>query len=1019
MNTHLSHPTTLEDFSAKIKHEFCIGSAIAPSLYRANVKICSDLEYSIDREPSTPIHDALNWHYSRFGHQAKQSFFAALLLNESGDCWQAKLSQPRQDTKGKIIKYETPIGHGARLYLPSIPKDIRQRISQRYNVDIPAQGSFWSWLAQHPEIPRIWTEGGKKALALLSQGYVGLALLGVNGGYRKVAGLPALIPDTLQFTGEGTTHLLAFDADEKVKTIYRVNAALSRFGKLLKNAHGDVSVVHWKPSSGKGIDDVIVQSGEPTLHSLIGQALSLEDWQRWQWLEYRLAHSATVQTNTVDLSSLDTERFPKRGIIAIAAAKGTGKTKLQGKLLEDEIGGLALSHRITLCRNLCERMGLDYRGDIQSKKSRNQVGIIDDGVYRIGVGSCVDALLSIQPEWFINRDLFIDEVVQVVRHLLTSSTCAKDGKRPALLARFHEFVRVARRVIVADADLNSATLDYLQTLRADSSPVFLIRNDYQPEGYPVLFLEAPDKTEITARILQDAESLESGQVLLIATDSKRSSKMLHQLLIQQNPHHRILLINSETSSGLNERQFIQTPDTTLEEGTYNIVIVSPSMATGVSIEVQNIVQKVYGVFSGVSSTDADMAQALGRVRQPVERIVWCNRVGSNYSKVSRSTHAPTLKNQLKQSTAATVSLVRSSLREDDLVHIENYDWENDPHLNLFVKIEAERNRAMTALRDALRIRLIHEGNSVTIHQSAQNKSIKELLKNARDTLKTLEAEAIANAQDLSLEQRLTLETKEVLSQDERHQLQKAQIRDFYALNTVTVENVLFDANKRRQREITGLENLLYPQQAIEKTAKSVFRQTEWGKGVIPWDIASLECQRWLREFLGLKQFLDPNKTWTKVDLEDCALQIRKRTNEVRLGLNFTVADHLSDVQIVHQLLSQMGIKITFQWSRSIPGLEGHKEKIYRLDMDHWDVLSKIIERRQQRRNECPEEHDLFPGSPPTLGNHLKEGGDPKMGETRAVLPDARSPVFVQNEKLHGDRETPLSQAPNNLKEDEE
>ncbi|NJM48828.1 MAG: hypothetical protein HC860_23860 [Alkalinema sp. RU_4_3] len=41
----------------------------------------------------------------------------------------------------------------------------------------------------------------------------------------------------------------------------------------------------------------------------------------------------------------------------------------------------------------------------------------------------------------------IDEVVQVLRHLLTSSTCRKDGKLPALLTRLRQLVQIARRVI--------------------------------------------------------------------------------------------------------------------------------------------------------------------------------------------------------------------------------------------------------------------------------------------------------------------------------------------------------------------------------------------------------------------------------------------------------------------------------------------------------------------------------------------------------------------------------------------
>ena len=67
--------------------------------------------------------------------------------------WQAKLSQPRTDAKGKAQKYETPIGNGARAYLPPVPSVIRQAIGDRYGIHVPLEGDFWAWFEQHPEIP--------------------------------------------------------------------------------------------------------------------------------------------------------------------------------------------------------------------------------------------------------------------------------------------------------------------------------------------------------------------------------------------------------------------------------------------------------------------------------------------------------------------------------------------------------------------------------------------------------------------------------------------------------------------------------------------------------------------------------------------------------------------------------------------------------------------------------------------------------------------------------------------------
>ena len=114
-------------------HDFCTeftqGSGIAPALYAAAIKLAGDLESDSVGEISTPIYDALNWRYSRFGLRANQSLRAALLLNEDSTCWQAKLASPKLDPKtGKSRKYETPIGNGSRAFLPPVPPVIRQQI---------------------------------------------------------------------------------------------------------------------------------------------------------------------------------------------------------------------------------------------------------------------------------------------------------------------------------------------------------------------------------------------------------------------------------------------------------------------------------------------------------------------------------------------------------------------------------------------------------------------------------------------------------------------------------------------------------------------------------------------------------------------------------------------------------------------------------------------------------------------------------------------------------------------------
>jgi Domain of unknown function (DUF3854)/Origin of replication binding protein len=962
---------SIEQFEKQIEQEFCHGSGISKTLYQSAVEIRADLEFDHAGEPITPIHDALNWGFTRFGHQVKESLYAAFLMQHTGDPWQLKLSKPRQDKDkpGKLHKYETPIGNGSKLFLPSIPPEIRRKIGARYGVEVPLISSFWQWLKDNPSIPIHWTEGGKKSLSLLSEGYVAIALIGVNGGYRNVAGDRLLNPEIEPFCTTDRQHILVFDQDEKLKTQHRVNVAIFRFGSLLSQTGGSVAIASWDSWLGKGVDDFKVSQTVEALDQVLADTMPLTHWQHWQRLKSRLTWQPNISLKTADLSSLQLPALPLSGIIGIASAKGTGKTKFMSNLVNTEVGAIALSHRIALARNICTRLGLDYRGDITSA---NSVGAVENGLYRIGVGSCIDGLLAINPEKFIGRDLFLDEVVQIVRHLLSSSTCGQHGKRQALLSRFESLIRGARRVICADADLDNATLHYLRELRGESSAVFLIRNDYQSEGYPVRFIESGDRSAITAELLARVAALPHGKVLFITTDNKGVSEEIATLIQREYPSKRVLVINSKSSGGQFEREFINDPDSVLSRGDYDVVIASPSMSTGVSIESQGIVDRVVGIFTGASSTDADMAQALGRVRQPVERIVWCARTGRNFSKVSRSANPIEVKDHLKSLTSGIVGLARPNLRTDIANSAMGIDWQSEPHINMFCKIVGDQNRAMYDLRTALLVRLKHEGNQVCVESKKSNPAIKLLLHETRHQSKVLDAQSKATAEDYTALEVLALENKEGLSLEQQQAIAKFWLKEFYCLDKITVEDVLADNDGRRRAELRSLEELLYPDVAADRTVKNLEEQASWNKGICPWDLSQAELRCKLRERIGLKDFLNPEKQWLKADIKPYADRARELSKQIKVALHFTITAGMSDVQVIHQLLSQMGIKVCAKWQGTRGSESNPKHRVYRLDSSYWREAIAILQRRAERR----QHQDVEKGSPVLLID-IKDTGDPK------------------------------------------
>lgn len=984
-------PSSQEEWRTTIWTECVEGSAIAPDLFEATVEILEDLEVLAGFEVDSPLYSALNWRYVRFNRKARSPLSGAAFLNEDGSVWQVKLNQPRTLTNGKIVKYESPAKQGAKPFLPPISSTVRQAISERYQLEVPNKG-FWNWVVEHPEIPLVITEGAKKALCLLSLGYVAIALYGVDGGARAkdaqgIRCKPYLIPGLLPFFNKTRSVTLAFDQDSQMKTRSRVKRAIIRLAELIQKQGCSVRVAIWDGSIGKGVDDLIVKGGVTKWHESYQSATSLAEWLSYERLLAQLTYAPSRHLHASDLSLEDLSNLPREGIVAIQAAKGTGKTKAIGLLVQEEKQALVATHRICLGRNLCSRIGVHWRGDLDKVKGQ----FIHGSGYTLRVGFCVDSLLAINPEHFRGCVLVIDEVVQVMRHLLTSATCRKESKLPALLARLHQIIQVAQWVIVADADLNNATLAYLQELRGDGQPVYLVQNTFQPEGYPCEFILSPNASPAIAKLI---DQLLNGHRVFVSTDSKSQSKslvrQLYRLGISDN---EILLLNSETVGGEREQAFIANPDKFLAENPHiRVVIASPSLATGVSIEL-DFFDVVFGIFWGASLTAADMTQGLMRVRSKVTRVVWCAKTGGNFSKISRATEAEDIIHALKTQTDLNTVLIRSSLREDMLTAINTINWEHDPHLRLFAHIAAETNHSMWNLRSALLVRLRHEGHQVTVIDQESDPIIQAAMKEARDEIKRWEAEAIAAAPLLTAEERIVLEAKDSLTPGERLSLLKTTLADFYCVDEVTPELVLSDKAGRRRSWLLALEHQLYPETAQTKDIQALERQMKWYKGICPWDLSMATLRREARFRLGLDRYLDPNLTWTKYDNAPVAQRARECANQVKLILGMGNLNAIADSQIVHQLLSRMGLTVSFVWSRSVPGHEGEKLKVYFLDPTVWQDNMAILQRRAKRRQKA--EALLGGGSSSGFNTNETPKGDPEE-TTREQWLDENNLKDLQN-----------------------
>jgi len=331
--------------------------------------------------------------------------------------------------------------------------------------------------------------------------------------------------------------------------------------------------------------------------------------------------------------------------------------------------------------------------------------------------------------------------------------------------------------------------------------------------------------------------------------------------------------------------------------------------------------------------------------------------------VGSSTNPLELKSQLRESTAATISLQRSSLRPDSVNDVEGYDFQCNPHVHMWAKIEADRNRAMWNLRDAVRVRLINEGNKVEPESLEKDKEIVEFLSGVSSELKVIDAEEIVNAEIITLTEVLKLDIKEVKTPEEQHSISRFYFCDFYRIapELLTIKQILDDKQGRRRAQLLSLEQQLDPGTAADRTVKSIENQLKWNAGLCPWDVSHASLRQTLRKSLGLEIFLDPDLEWDEdsPEVKECADRLWHYKTAVKTVLHFSMGirksderakgkNYMSDLQAIHQLLGQMGLTVQ---RRQLPRQDGKRHRSYRLNWECWYGAKDVLDRRLKHREQ--------------------------------------------------------------------
>ena len=673
--------------------------------------------------------------------------------------------------KGKAIKYEHPPKATTGLFALKVPLPLWENIAHRYGISIlptdidreKADLGFWQWLIKHPTIPLCITEGAKKAGALLSAGYAAVALPGINSGYRTPkdeygnrVGKSHLIPQLHKLAGRERAIYIVFDQDSKPITVKAVNAAIRKVAYLLQQINCVVKIVTWDHLLGKGVDDFIANCGQDSFDRAYNDSPSFEVWKAKSGT--RLTYTPQIEVNSRYLP--DSEISAESKLIGIKSPKGTGKTRLLESIVlrakQNQQKILVIGHRVQLVQALCQRFGIKYITEIgdnchnNSKITQNNAESAsprppispsphhstatnsNEGIIA-GYGLCIDSLhpnsqAQFNPEDWEGAMVIIDEVEQVLWHGLNSSTC-KDNRvaiLKSLKSLMQNVLNSQGQVYLADADLSDIAIDYLISLSGINLQPYIIQNNWKPErdlAWQVYNYPESTPKRLVKRLEKHIK--EGGKPFVCLSAQKLTSQWgtrnLEAYFQQKFPQAQILRIDSESLADPHHPAYgcIDKLDKTLAN--YDLVLASPSIETGVSIELEDHFTSVWVIAQGIQGENS-VRQTLGRVRHNIPRHIWCASYGFN--KIGNgSTSIPNLLTSGHRLTQLNIRL----LQQSDFESIEDIDTGFQAEsLLCWAKMAVRFNAGMINYRESILSALREEGHQVIeVLASTKPKSAKK------------------------------------------------------------------------------------------------------------------------------------------------------------------------------------------------------------------------------------------------------------------------------------------------------
>ncbi|MDJ0731588.1 MAG: DUF3854 domain-containing protein [Crocosphaera sp.] len=838
-----------------------------------------------------------------------------------------------------IIQGTEPLADSA---LSEFSKELREQ-----NIVI---NGYWDWF-QTTTIPLTLTEGVKKTLSSLSIEIPTISLFGCQCGAKTKDSegniIPlTLIPELIPLV-KGRRVNIGFDRDINPKAKQAVTKGIRRLAIAISKAGGQPHIVLWDAKLGKGLDDLIVNQGADYAKTIINSAVSFA-----QWDNKNLTSISHLVDKNVNQRYLDIEIPENAQLIGIKSAKKTGKTQLLSKiagLAEEGVPILVPLHRQQLAKELGRRLGIEYRTEL-TKAGR-----------QLGYSLCVDSLHPhanppFKPNNWSGAILMLDEADQVIWHALNSPTCKFN--RVPILESFKELVQNVieggGKIFLSDADLSPLAIEYMEKLIGHPVKRWIVENHYNPnQGKRILYnFDSPEML-----LKQIFEAIERGEKIIIHTAAQKArsqwSTINLEILIKQVFKHlnlKILRIDGESSTELSHPADGVMGNLNAVLPLYDIVITSPVLETGVSIDVKHF-DGVYCFAGGVQTVEA-VCQTIERVRDDIPRYLYVKKTSS-----TRIGNGATDPRGLLKSQKKVFKTNMNLLAESDT--LAALDGEHPEHLSTWVKKCCLVNLGYRHYREFILRKLAEEGYEIINYtpdsleeERSDKEEIQGMIKANQEENYNQENKSISAKKNPSDAELNELKEKKKKSKEDRHRQRKGELCRRYGTEEISPEMV-----KKDDEGWFGKLTLHYYLTTgkpflKERDKKKVEQLTKNspGKGFTP-DVnkSLLSAQIMAMERINIKQFFDPDKVFTHDNLREWFELICQPVNrdQIKEYLNMSISPERDTPVGVGQrlLMSLLGIQLTCIGQRRVNGKRIREYKMMNLNPDdRMSIFARWFER---------------------------------------------------------------------------